>query len=512
MVHLEGAPMSAAILDSPPSAQVPSASLAAPITLLIVDVDGVSRRFIELALEEAGGFQVESALDGAGALDILAHTQVHLIVADTELIDMNGLQLYRRLATEGRQQGIPFVFLSSDARVATRILAFEAGVDDFVVKPCNVGELVARLRAIVERRRRALAATRRRSHMLAGLFSALPFPDLVSMIEQARRSGTLAVVHELAVGAVYFEAGQVVHAIFGNLVGQAAFQALMELEDAQFEFSHEPCPVPRAQRSIHNSVLSLILEAAHIMDTRKHESRLQAGRGGFHAPDGSRAARTISPVGRAIRPLSTRPALSPGIAAQFAHGVGDNFALGDMSLYTEAALADWVSAEGGRQRFHVHLLADPNDAVPAILALAGAPSERLVVGSLGAEAKALGLAFSLRRELLLDVIHVDIFHPRALQASLRRAPSLLLFAPPDGDFLAIGTKARVEVEQFVADTAPAAILCVGNQALEPALRSVSGLGGHERMRTLEGTLGLGSCDLRTLLVEGIRLSTAGSKI
>jgi DNA-binding response OmpR family regulator len=472
-------------------------------TVLIVDMDGVSRRFVELALEADGTFQVESALDGAGALDILAHTQIHAIIADTELIDMNGLQLFRRLATESRLRAIPFLFLSSDSRVATRVLAFEEGVDDFLIKPCDVRELVARLKAIVERRRREQEAVRRRGYMLAGRFSALAFSDLVSIIELARRSGIVAVIGDRSSGAVYFDSGRIVHASFGNLVGQPAFHALMEEDDAQFEFSQEPCTLPDNQRTIRRSAAALILETAELIDKRKHKSTtLEAAVTAVR----ERPAPTTG-ASRMRGTLAIPAPLLPGTASQLIHDVGDNFALGDACLYTRAALAEWTAAEGGRQRVHVHLLAEPNQAVAGILPLAGAPSERWVVSSLSAEAKALGLSFSLRHELLVDLIHLDIFHPRAFQASLMRVPSLLLVAPPDGDFLAIGTKARVELEQLLARALPVAVLGVGNEALQSTLRLLPALREHARLRTAVGVLGVGGCDLRRLLVEGIRLCT-----
>jgi CheY-like chemotaxis protein len=476
----------------------PQAEAAPPMTVLVVDGDGVSRRFIELAFAKDGGFQVEAALDGAGALDILAHTTVHAIIAETELLDMSGLNLFRRLSAQSRLREIPFLLLSSDTRVATRIAAFGDGVDDFLLKPCDVTELVARVKSLIQRHRHALETVRRRGYMLAGRFSALSFPDLVSIIEQARRSGTLSIVGERSVGAVYFDAGCVVHASFGNLSGRRAFQALMEEPDAQFEFSQEPCAVPEESRSIKNSVTSLILDAARIIDARNYEL---VGRGGIPEkclPKKSATAKPAATTG------SLAPALvvSPRMVANVIHSLGDAYALGDLRLYTQSDLTGL--AQPGRQRFQVHLVADRTEAASAILALAGAPTEQLVAGSLTPEAKALGLTFSLRHDLLLDVIHVDIAQPRAFLPALPPA-QLLLLAPPGGDFLAIGTRARVELEQLLLRTAPTAVMGIGNQALGSALRSLPGLREHARLRSVEGALGHSHGDLRSLLVEGIRL-------
>jgi DNA-binding response OmpR family regulator len=255
---------------SPPFGTLASPQPELPTTVLVVDGDGVSRRFVELALENEGNFQVETALDGAGALEILGHTPVHSILAETELLDMNGLTFFRRLCAESRLRHVPFLFLSSDARVATRVLAFNAGVADFLVKPCEVSELVARVKSVIGRERRAMDVLRHHGYMLAGRFSALAFPDLVSIVEQARRSGTVSVLGPRCSGAVHFDEGHVVHALYGNLTGARAFQALMAEEDAQFEFTQQPCSIAERERTIHASATALILESARLIDTQGH--------------------------------------------------------------------------------------------------------------------------------------------------------------------------------------------------------------------------------------------------
>jgi DNA-binding response OmpR family regulator len=481
----------------------------AATTVLVVDGDGVSRRFVELALEQEG-FQVETALDGAGALEILGHTSVQTIIAETELLDMNGLTFFRRLCSESRLRHVPFLFLSSDARVATRVVAFGAGVDDFLIKPCEVTELVARIKSVIGRERRALDSLRHHGYMLAGRFSALAFPDLVSIVEQARRSGILSVLGARSSGAVYFDDGRVVHAIFGNLTGARAFQAIMSETDAQFDFTQEPCQLGRGVRTIHASATSLILEAARLID-HQAEAERQAPRRPPPPPellaDGTQDGSEV----RTSTQVVPAPALGTSAGSQFELGVADSFTLGDLRLYSTTELARWTRAAGGRQRLHVHLLADLTEGVSSILSLAGAPGERLVLGSLSGEPKALGLSFFLRHERMLDLVLLDIKRPKAFLPSLQRQPSLVLVAPPGGDFLSIGIKARVELEQLLEQLQPPNTMAVGNAALEPMLRALPGigdelpgLGGRTRLRAVHGRLGQGEGDLRALLVAGVR--------
>ena len=508
--------MMSAAVRGPRESMSPFGALASPqpqlpTTVLVVDGDGVSRRFVELALENEGHFQVETALDGAGALEILGHTPVHTILAETELLDMNGLTFFRRLCAESRLRHVPFLFLSSDARVATRVLAFNAGVADFLVKPCEVSELVARIKSVIGRERRAMDVLRHHGYMLAGRFSALAFPDLVSIVEQARRSGTVSVLGPRCSGAVHFDEGRVVHALYGNLTGQRAFQALMAEEDAQFEFTQQPCSIGERERTIRASATALILESARLIDTQGHAAatlpRRRPTEPGASLADGTNdGSEPSAPVMEPALPLAA------GVAAQLELSVGDSFTLGDLRLYTQADLGRWTRVPGGRQRLHVHLIADLTVGVSSMLSLAGTPGERLVLGSLSDEPKALGLNFFLRRERLLDIVLLDIKRPKVFQASLQRVPSLVILAPPDGDFLAIGTKARVELDQLIEQLGPPAMLAVGNPALESTLRALPwvagaspGPSGRTLLRGVHGALGKGLGDLRSLIVDGIRL-------
>jgi CheY-like chemotaxis protein len=490
----------------PPAGPDPAARPAEPesrrlSTVLVIDADAVSRRFVELALGRDPALQIEGAVDGAGALEILSQTPVHLILSETEFADMNGLQFFRRLGQESRLRSVPFVFLSADARVTTKRVSFNAGVDDYLVKPCDGSELLARVRALIARQRRTVSALRTRGYTLAGDFSALSFPDLISILELGRKSGTVSVASGDVMGSVYLDHGRVVHAVFGNLMGASAFVWMMAREEGHFEFTRGSCPIDEPRRTIHQSVQSLMMESARVIDTEKASGTnlaVQLVGGATPAPAPSDDA---LPDGRA-------PAYQPeaGAAAQLEQTVRDSFTLGDLMIFSTEELARWTGRGAARERLHVLLVADLAQGVSSMLGVAGSPSERWVLGSMAPEAKTVGLAFYLRRERLIDLVLLDVREPAAFRDSLRRTPSLMIIAPPDGDALGLGIKARVELALLVSDIAPRAVLGLGNPALEGALRALGGGFGHGvTIRCLPGALGEPSTDLRVVLAEGIRL-------
>jgi DNA-binding response OmpR family regulator len=471
--------------------------------VLLVDADPVTRRFVELALGREPDLEIESAVDGAGALEILSRSPVHLVIAETDFGDMNGLQFFRRLNQGVRLRNVPFVFFTGDARITTKVVALSAGVDDYLVKPCDGAELVARMRALLARQRRALAAARARTYSLAGELSALSFADLIAILELGRRSGTVSVVTKDRAGSVHLDQGRVVHAAFGTLVGQRAFVWLLAQESGHFEFSPGPCPIPPAERTIGESVQSLMMESARIIDTEKASGSLFVPEEREAVPVPDTAPGDSVPIG-----LATGYQPEAGAASQLESAVRDGYSLADLQIFSREELAQWTQAAPARDRLHVVLVADLAAGVVTMLSLAGAPSERWVLGSLGPDAKAMGLAFFLRRERLVDVVLVDVRNPGQFLPQLRRTPSLVIVAPPTGDGLALGTKARVELADLLDQLRPRALLGLGNDALRSALASVTGVAaaaGGPRQRVLRGVLGEPPLDLRTVLAEGIRL-------
>jgi CheY-like chemotaxis protein len=486
-----------------PSADRVMAPPRPPSTVLIIDPDPVSRRFVEIALGRKPDLSMVIAADGAGAVEILGATRVHLILAETDFADMNGLQLLRRLIQETRLRSVPFVFLSADARASTKRAAFAAGADDFLVKPCDGEVLAARLRALIAREQRATAGRRARSYGLAGQFSELSFRDLIGILEHGQRSGTISVAGDQAMGSVYLEGGRVVHALFGNLTGPAALAELMALGEGQFEFTSGPCPIGREQRTITESA------HARMAGTRHATAEYFVFRPEDDPP--SEAVAAPQPAVRITTPALI-PALIPdaGSAAQIEHAIKDGFALGDLMSFTDEDLARWTAATPARERFHVLLIADLPQGISAMLTLAGSPTEDWILRSLSPRTKAVGLSFFLRRERLFDVVLIDISEPGLLRESLRRVPSVVIVAPPAGDAQAVGVKARVEMADLIARLSPPAVLVLGDPILKKALRSPGAGAGHEAaIRCLPTALGEPGTDLRAVLGEGIRLC-AGS--
>lgn len=128
-------------------------SNASPL-ILVVDDDADLRTLIADFLR-ANGLRVESAADGAEMDARIAAERPDLIVLDLMMPGEDGLSILRRVRKPG---GPAIIMLSAMGEDTDRIIGLEVGADDYLPKPCNPRELLARIRAVLRRRGEEAAA------------------------------------------------------------------------------------------------------------------------------------------------------------------------------------------------------------------------------------------------------------------------------------------------------------------------------------------------------------------
>ncbi len=117
-------------------------------TILVVDDDRAIRESLDraLALE---GYRVVAATDGAQALDLVAEQQPDVIVLDLMMPNVDGLTVCRRL--RARRDRTPILMLTARTETSDRVSGLDAGADDYLPKPFDLDELLARIRALLRR-------------------------------------------------------------------------------------------------------------------------------------------------------------------------------------------------------------------------------------------------------------------------------------------------------------------------------------------------------------------------
>ncbi len=116
--------------------------------ILIVDDEKALVKGLKYTLEKEG-FEVKAAYDGQEALDFLQSNKADLIILDLMLPKVDGLEVCRRLRQQGNNT--PIIMLTAKGDDVDKIIGLELGADDYVAKPFNPRELVARIRAVLRR-------------------------------------------------------------------------------------------------------------------------------------------------------------------------------------------------------------------------------------------------------------------------------------------------------------------------------------------------------------------------
>jgi two-component system response regulator MprA len=115
--------------------------------ILIIEDDQAILKLLQRGLAYEG-YTVDTALDGRSGLNLARDHQPDLVILDWMLPGMDGLEVCHRLRTGGE---VPILMLTAKDTIEDRVQGLDAGADDYMVKPFNLDELLARVRALLRR-------------------------------------------------------------------------------------------------------------------------------------------------------------------------------------------------------------------------------------------------------------------------------------------------------------------------------------------------------------------------
>ena len=121
-----------------------------PDTILVVDDDDDIAGFVAFNLK-VHGFEVVRAKDGQEALDMMEKVRPDLAVVDWMMPAMDGVELTRRLRAEPLTSALPVIMLTAKGLTVDKVVGLTAGVDDYLVKPFDTAELIARVSSTLRR-------------------------------------------------------------------------------------------------------------------------------------------------------------------------------------------------------------------------------------------------------------------------------------------------------------------------------------------------------------------------
>lgn len=188
--------------------------------ILIIDDDEMHREVLADYLQRAG-LQAESAADGIQGIGMARQNPPDLILLDLQMPKLDGFAVLRRLQEDPALQGVPVLFLTSHDRPNLKVRALEGGAEDYIVKPFDRAELMARVHAALRRSRRHAA----RSAHLQGQLRDMGLFDLLSTLEIGQKTARVELPDLPA--HIDVHRGRFRDAAFGSFAGMDALMRIV---------------------------------------------------------------------------------------------------------------------------------------------------------------------------------------------------------------------------------------------------------------------------------------------
>jgi DNA-binding response OmpR family regulator len=118
------------------------------VYILVVDDDHFANTLVQFVLTKEG-YEVETADNPRGAMQMIQRREPDLLILDVTMPYLNGFDFSKKLREEGYE--IPLIFMTAQDTIEAKLQGFNIGADDYICKPYNHQELVARVQAVMRR-------------------------------------------------------------------------------------------------------------------------------------------------------------------------------------------------------------------------------------------------------------------------------------------------------------------------------------------------------------------------
>lgn len=205
------------------------------------------------------GFETRVAHDAAEAIGLIETERPDLIIADIVMPGMDGWSFFEAVRTRPHCADVPFVFLTQERELPSRLRGLRGGAQDYITKPFSVEEILARAHRVLDRRASMRPGQGGPASPLSGHASLLPVSDLLQLLAMNGRTGALRLFGE-ATGRVYLLEGKIVNAQSGRVHGRKALFRLLAWEDVEFRFDTGEVALDSVTTEIHDSADSVLVE------------------------------------------------------------------------------------------------------------------------------------------------------------------------------------------------------------------------------------------------------------
>ena len=225
--------------------------------ILIIDDDPAQQEILGEHLQLTG-FHPLHAQSCDSAFDLLRTNQVSLILLDINMPQVDGFQTMERLRNNSDTKEIPVLFLTSLDRQYLKIKGLELGADDYVTKPYNSAELIARIKAILRRS----APARFQPGVIQGDIQAIGLSELLQNLGQSGRACRI-ILPDMN-GKIITAEGNILLIRQGAFSGLEALLRLLLFERGAFTVQYDNLPEPLPEPEI--TIFAALLATATQLD------------------------------------------------------------------------------------------------------------------------------------------------------------------------------------------------------------------------------------------------------
>src|SRR5713226_3114351 len=212
---------------------------------------------------------VTTSNDSADALLQAVDDPPDLLVSDYRMPGMDGHQLVERLKSRPATAGISVILLASKADITEKLSNHEP-VDDFVEKPFFLREATQRIKRVIDKiALEKMSKSTSSDGTVRGSLAQMNVIDLVQSLEMGRKSCLLTLTLDDDTCEMYFSEGQVTHAVYGSLTGDAAVFKVLRWTGGNFQINFEG---KTKQQSTTLNTQGLLMEGLRLLDESRRDS------------------------------------------------------------------------------------------------------------------------------------------------------------------------------------------------------------------------------------------------
>ncbi|MCB1035998.1 MAG: response regulator, partial [Acidobacteria bacterium] len=228
--------------------------------ILVVDDEPGVLRVIQLTLEDYG-HQVVATEDPETVMGLVQDVRPDAVILDVMMPGVSGWEILQAIRKDASTERLPVVMLSALGEVEHRVRGLRQGADDYIKKPFDPEELVARVEGLIARKPATVAG-------LEGTLEIQSFAELIQSLDQGAKTGALKIRCGERYGRVELVSGRLAKASLDHLAGRQAVLALVELSSGSFSFQpSSKTAVEGADWPDPTKVQPLLLEAAWLRDS-----------------------------------------------------------------------------------------------------------------------------------------------------------------------------------------------------------------------------------------------------